>query len=156
MDGFVDDTAHHLAEPCRPSRQQAIPRIDWGNRLIKEGSTMVPCMQQAVSSNYRSVSTTPLGIRLRREARLATPEEINIQISLRQSGRSRRRHYSDVASTSHRTLGVRENPSEILHEHLDSKGKENVTLDLSATIPRRGMDDLPKHLLPSMATAIRH
>jgi hypothetical protein len=126
MDGFVDDTsiiwqnlADHLDRSYPKDRlgKSLEQRRQHNGALHATGGQL-----ELPKCFYYSIGySTPKGSTARNTRGNKYPD------LLRQSGRSRRRRYSDVASTSHRTLGVRENPSEILHEHLDSKGKENVT-----------------------------
>jgi hypothetical protein len=66
------------------------------------------------------------------QARLATPEELSIQISLRQSADDQDIDITQrCCTTSYRTLGVHENPSDNLQtecEHLVSKDKKMAHL----------------------------
>jgi hypothetical protein len=73
-------------------------------------------------------------------ARLATPEELNIQISLRQSADDQEIDIKQRCfTTSHRTLGVHENPAgnyQTEYKHLLSKG-QNMAQLLSAQLITR-------------------
>ncbi len=84
-------------------------------------------------------------------ARLATPDEMDIQISIQQSADD---HEIDIAQRcrqeSHRTLGVHENPAGIYkteYAHLLAKGSKMAQLISAQAITRR-MYSLPKHLSP--------
>jgi hypothetical protein len=88
-------------------------------------------------------------------ARLATPEELYIQISLRQSADNQEIYITQRCyTTSHRTLGVRENPGGIYnteYTHLGTNGQKMAQLISAQSITRfEAWTDYRSIYLPSM------
>jgi hypothetical protein len=93
------------------------------------------------------------------QARFAIPEELNIQISLRKSADDQDIDITQrCCTTSHRTLGVHENPSGSLQtecKHLVSKGKKMAHLISAQLIARsQGWLAYRSIYLPSMSYSL--
>jgi hypothetical protein len=112
MDGFVDDTTiwQNLAKGLDSLSQGSIQEIatrlqiaaQWWEQLLHAtgGQLELPkCFYYLLHWGFDSEG----------HARLATPEELNIQISLRQSANDQEIDITQrCCTTSHRTLGVHE------------------------------------------------
>jgi hypothetical protein len=143
MDGFVDDTTiwqnlhDNLETLSRGSIGEIADRLktaaQWWEQLLHAtgGQLELPkCFFYLLHWVFDSEG----------RARLATPEELNITISLRQSVDDQDVEITQrCCTTSHRTLGVHENPSgnsRTEYEHLLAKGK-NMAHMISAQLIAR-------------------
>jgi hypothetical protein len=159
MDGFVDDTiiwqnlSNNLDELSQGSIGEIAARLktaaQWWEQLLHAtgGKLELPkCFYYLLHWVFDSEG----------QARLATPEELNIQISLRQSADNQDIDITQrCCTTSHCTLGVHENPSGNLQtecDHFVSKGKKMAHLISAELIARsEGWLAYRSIYLPSMS-----